>query len=299
MIWVLFGVVLGVVLFMPYGLEHRRKVIDDAAREHAPGRFAALSQGVTCYQWVGPARGPVVVAIHGLTTPGQVWTEVAEGLGRIGYRVLVYDLYGRGLSDAAPGAQDAGFFLRQLTDLLDHQKLEQDLTIMGYSMGGAIATAFAARHPERIKRLILLAPAGSGHVESGLARLIRQTPVAGDWLHLALFGRSLRHVTGPGPMAGTQLAQLHRQGFAPAVLSSLRGILRDPGAPLHRTIGRADIPVVALWGDSDQVVPLRGMGDLAQWNRNARQEVIAGAGHGMPYTHAAAVVAVLTDVLRG
>ena len=40
------------------------------------------------------------------------------------------------------------------------------------------------------------------------------------------------------------------------------------------------------------------LGNLAQWNRAARQEVIAGAGHGMPFTHAAAVMAVLKDVLR-
>ena len=298
MIWLFAILLLAGLAWWPFEAERRRRVIGEAERRTAPGKFAALSQGITHYRWLGPVRGPVVVAIHGLTTPSPVWADVGDGLGRIGYRVLVYDLYGRGLSDAPPGAQDAAFLDTQLTDLLADQGLGQELTLIGYSMGAAIATGFAARYPERVKRLILLAPAGVGHAETALARFIRRTPLLGDWLHLLLFGWMLRKTIAPGPLAAVQLAELVRQGFSPAVLASQRGVLQDPQEALHRAVGRADIPVVAIWGDKDEVVPLRGMGDLVQWNRSIRQEVVAGAGHGLPYTHGAAVIAVLTDVLR-
>ena len=140
MIWELLFV-LAIVAAVPFVLEARRKRIGAPERRASPGKSAVLSQGVTHYQWLGPVRGPIVVAIHGMATPSTVWTEVAEGLGSIGYRVLVYDLYGRGLSDAPNGAQDAPFFLRQLTDLLANQGVGQDLTVDDLATDRSLSTA--------------------------------------------------------------------------------------------------------------------------------------------------------------
>jgi pimeloyl-ACP methyl ester carboxylesterase len=304
MIWFLaLLVVLGGVATLPALMEARRTRPDP---KQAPGQFADLTQGRTHYQWIGPVRGPVVVAIHGLTTPSDVWTGVGAGLAGFGYRVLVYDLFGRGWSDRVEGRQDAEFFVRQLEDLLEDQGLTEDVTLVGYSMGGAIATAFAARHPERTTRLILLAPAGMGMVEDKIHRFMRQWPVIGDWLHgvyeparmraAILMGKSLASDV-PG-MEAVQLRETRRQGFFPAVLASRRGLLADRQAEEHRRIGREDVPVVAIWAEADAIIPISGLGTLAQWNRNARQEVVPGAGHGMVYTHANALLEVLRDVLR-
>ena len=292
--------ILATLAALPFVFEIRRNVIGDRERRGTPGKTAELTQGTTYYQWLGPVRGPIAVAIHDTTMPSAVWDEVAEGLGAIGYRVLVYDLYGRGLSDAPKGPQDRAFFIGQLTDLLADQGIGQDLTLIGYGLGGAIATAFAADQTERVKRLIMLAPLGIERTEDGLARFIRQTPLIGDWLFLMLYGKQLRKgvAAAPSRIGPEQLEELGRKGFLPAVLSSIRGIGQDRQEADHRAIGRADVPVVALWGQHDIVVPLSGLGTLAQWNRAARQEVIAGAGHGLPYTHAAEVIAVLKDVLR-
>lgn len=292
--------ILAILAALPFVFEIRRNVIGDRERRGTPAKTAELSQGTTYYQWLGPVRGPIAVAIHDTTMPSAVWDEVAEGLGAIGYRVLVYDLYGRGLSDAPKGPQDRAFFIGQLTDLLADQGIGQDLTLIGYGLGGAIATAFAADQTERVKRLILLAPLGIERTEDELARFIRQTPLVGDWLFLTMFGGQLRKgvAAAPSRIGPAQLEELGHKGFLPAVLSSLRGIGQGRQEADHRAIGRSDVPVVALWGQLDTVVPLAGLGTLAQWNRNARQEVITGAGHGLPYTHAADVMAVLTDVLR-
>lgn len=299
MTWVIL-VLLVVVAGFPFVWESRRKPIGEAERRGAPGGFASLSQGITYYQWLGPVRGPIAVAIHDMTMPSAVWDEVAAGLGAITYRVLVYDLYGRGLSDAPKGPQDRAFHIRQLTELLADQGLGQDLTLIGYGLGGAIATAFTADHPERVKRLILLAPLGLELKDAGLPRFIRQTPLIGDWLFMLLFGGELRKTVAAAPsrIGPAQIEELGHRGFLPAVLSSIRGIGQDRQEADHRAIGRADVPVVALWGQNDTVVPLSSLGTLAQWNRAARQEVIAGAGHGLPYTHAPEVMTVLKDVLR-
>ncbi|PWG18446.1 alpha/beta fold hydrolase [Salibaculum griseiflavum] len=303
--WVILTVLVAVIATLPQQAEARR-VPAEQMRDAAPGRFAKLSQGVTHYQWLGPVRGPVLVAVHGLTTPSPVFYAIARGLARLGYRVLVYDLYGRGYSDAPEGPQDREFFMRQLRDLLAHQELEDDLTLLGYSMGGAIATAFAAAHPGRMKRLILLAPAGMRLREDRLTEFCRVTPFIGDWVHAVIAQRRERRMLhrqlgqnfDVKGIIELQLSEYSGRGFLRSVLSSRRHMLDEVQEDEHRLLGREGVPVVGIWGEKDQVIPLSSLGMLTQWNRSVRQEVVQGAGHQMPYTHSDEVVGVLADILR-
>ena len=129
MSWVL--AILAVIAAAPFLREAARPRMGARARRDAPGSFVTLSQGVTHYRWLGARTGPVAVCVHGLTTPSPVWEAAAETLGQLGYRVLVYDLYGRGYSDRPRGTQDADFFARQLSDLLEDQGIEGAITLLG------------------------------------------------------------------------------------------------------------------------------------------------------------------------
>ena len=161
-------------------------------------------------------------------------------------------------------------------------------------MGGAIATAFAAENHHRLRRLILLAPAGMGHELGGLARWAVEWPVLGDWtFHMgypAAFRKGVEAERGtPTTVEGIhdlQLRQLDHRGFVRSVLASLRGTLRSSSEEQHREIARHRLPVTAVWGKQDRVIPLRAMGTLAQWNPAVRHVVVEGAGHGLPYSHA-------------
>ena len=287
----------------PFLREWRKPPMDAAARAAAPGKIARLSQGATHYRWTGPADGPVAVCVHGLTTPSQSWDGVAAHLAEAGFRVLTYDLYGRGYSGRPGGRQDRAFFLRQLDDLLAHLGVDGPITMLGYSMGGAIATAFAARHPGRLQRLILVAPAGMGHDLGTMARITRDVPGPGDWLMYVAFPRGHRKATEaerttattPPDIVDIQQAELDRRGFVPAVLASLRGMLNGDVEAEHRRIAAAGLPVVAIWGRADAVIPLSARDVLTRWNPRAHHVVIDGAGHGLPYTHAADVAAAIRD----
>ncbi len=295
MIWALVIAALAALAVVPLYQEAKRAPLSDVDRAAAPGRFVTLSQGQTYICWHGPTRGPVIVAVHGLTTPQAIFDPLAAALGRIGYRVLSYDLYGRGLSDRVPGPQDDAFFLRQLDDLLTQQGLDQDVTLMGYSMGGAIAAAFAAAQPHRTARVILLAPAGMALTEGRFWQAARRIPVLGDWLAGSLGASRLAAEASDDPALGAvQQTELRRRGYLPAILSSRRRFLSVSQQPAHRVLGRQDIPVVAIWGGQDRVIPLSALGLLAQWNRNTVQEVVADAGHALPWTHAQEI----TDILR-
>jgi pimeloyl-ACP methyl ester carboxylesterase len=250
-------------------------------------------------------NGPLIVCAHGLTTPSFVWEPLTKGLTAAGFRVLVYDLYGRGFSDRPEGVQDKVFFNRQLADLLVHLGIDIPFHLIGYSMGGAVATGYAATHPARVRRLVLLASAGMTRADAPLIRFIRDRGIAGKWLMLAAYPRKLRlsikaeqeaHDV-PDRISEGQTAQLMYQGFVPAVLSSLRGILRRPLEGEHMALRHSGLPVLALWGAEDDVIPASAMGQLAAWNRDVTHEVLEDAGHGLPYTHTDAVLAHITAFL--
>lgn len=289
----------------PVVREWRRAPMTDKIRQRADGRFVDLADGRVHYDWIGPADGPVMVCVHGLTTPSFVWRGVSAGLTAMGYRVLVYDLYGRGLSDRPRGRQDAAFFVSQLDDLLASQGVRGDITLLGYSMGGAIATAFAATVPDRIRQLILIAPAGCVPARQGSVRWVTDLPVLGDWLMLATFPRRHRHgveaerdlPSSVPDIVDRQLAELDYRGYVGAVLASLRGILSTPQDIEHAALCAKNVPILAIWGQDDTVIPAASMARLTDWNPNARHDVVQGAGHGLLYTHTDAVLAAVTTCL--
>lgn len=305
-----FLVAVGVAAFLalsawPFRAERRRPEISTDDRFRADGEFAHLSQGITRYKWYGPARGPYAIVVHGLTTPMEGMEATAEALGALGYRVLTYDLYGRGLSDAPKGKQTRAFFLQQLADLCEVHDLREDLTIVGYSMGAQIATAFAVVNPYVVKQVVLIAPAGIVTGESRFSRFCRRVPLLGDWMH-AMFGvrRHAKTIPNKGPnrkidtVLRAQRKQLDRRGYMPAILSSRRGILAETFEDEHRTLARKGIPVLAIWGRLDGVIPLRASATLCEWNRGARHEMIDDADHGLPYTHGEELQEALSAVIH-
>ena len=298
MIWVLICLLVLGVAFAPYIAERRRLVLDDDARADAPGAFIDLKHGRTHYRYFGPQSAPLAVCVHGLTTPSFVFEALADGLVAKGYRVLVYDHYGRGFSDRPTAAQDSSFFVSHLNELLEALGETESVLLIGYSMGGAISTAYTAAFEERVQRLVLLAPAGMGHQLGPIAKIIRMVPGLGGWLFMASYGRSHRKGTEKERTLNSavpfvvdrQQRELQYRGFLPSVLSSLRNGLRAHSRADHQSIHAAGTRVTAIWGAADDVIPLYCKDKMAGWNPEAEQVVVPEAGHSLPYTHPDAVL---------
>ena len=298
MIWVLICLLVLGVAFAPYIAERRRLVMDDDARADAPGAFIDLKHGRTHYRYFGPQSAPLAVCVHGLTTPSFVFEALADGLVAKGYRVLVYDHYGRGFSDRPTAAQDREFFVSHLDELLNALGEHEKFLLIGYSMGGAVAAAYTAAFAQRVRNLVLVAPAGMGHQLGPLANFIRVMPGIGDWLFMAGYGRSHRkgtekeralHSAVPF-VVDRQQRELQYRGFLPSVLSSLRNGLRAQAKADHQSIHEAGTKVVAIWGAADDVIPLDCKDKMAGWNPAAEQVVVPDEGHSLPYTHPDAVL---------
>ncbi|GKY86924.1 alpha/beta fold hydrolase [Sinisalibacter aestuarii] len=306
MTWLILLVPAAILLALPAILEAMRRPIDDRARDYAPGRFADLGQGRTHYQWHGGKSTHTIVLVHGLSSPSWVFSGLIRGLVQAGYRVLSYDLYGRGYSDRAAGRQTLAFHTAQLGALLDDLGVDEPVTLMGYSMGGAIAAQFAADQSDRVERLILLAPAGMEYRPGRLLKFAARTGPLGTWLW-GLFGGAMlrrgaqRDAQSPSVIADLphRIAQeLRHRGYLAAILSSERHTLSTPMEPVHREIAAMYIPTLAIWGEKDPVVPITAMGELTRWNRQAHHEVVPGAGHALAYTNPQEVNAAVRTFLR-
>ncbi|MCT8159056.1 alpha/beta fold hydrolase [Pseudoruegeria sp. SHC-113] len=306
MLWLgLFLLLAACVAGLPFWLERRRAGVQKRTALAGERRIGAEGARTLC-RWQGPVKGPVALCIHGLTTPQQAFDPLAPHLARMGFRVLTYDLPGRGGSEARAGEQDTAFFLAQLQEVLEAQGVEHCDLVIGYSMGGSIAAAFAADAPHRVGHLVLLAPAGLGLTLPRWQEIARDVPGLGDWLMLGVgrarlaqaFRTSAAAENAPPDILAAQLSALAQRGFLPAVLSSLRYALSEDGGPAQARLAEAGVPLLAIWGAQDAVIPKSALGRLAQINRAARQEVLETAGHGLPYTHADSIAAELRGFLR-
>lgn len=125
-----------------------------------------LKHGVCSYCIYGPAlensRG-LVVCIHGLTLASYVFTDIAASLAKKRFTVLTFDLFARGSSvlNDSRNILDDDFYVIQLRDLLQGLELfNSRITLLGASLGGGVAVSFCAQFPEKVERMILVAPVG-------------------------------------------------------------------------------------------------------------------------------------------
>jgi pimeloyl-ACP methyl ester carboxylesterase len=117
-------------------------------------RVAVGPVSLAVEEWPGPAKGPTAVCIHGLTANHTCWASVADVLSPA-HRLIAYDLRGRGESDKPDKGYSLVHHNEDLGGLLDHFGLKKAVLI-GHSLGAHIAVRFAAKHPERVARLVLV-----------------------------------------------------------------------------------------------------------------------------------------------
>ena len=73
--------------------------LNEQTRLSLPGQFIQLPNGITHFEIQGSLCAPVIVLVHGFSTPYYIWDPTFEALIAAGFRVLRFDLFGRGFSD--------------------------------------------------------------------------------------------------------------------------------------------------------------------------------------------------------
>jgi pimeloyl-ACP methyl ester carboxylesterase len=239
----------------------------------------------------GPRDAEAIVLIHGLGASLHTWEPWARDLSTT-HRVVRFDVPGHGLTgpDPADNYSDARS-LRLLHALLDSLRLDQ-VTLVGHSMGGRLAWSYAAEHPERIARLVLIAPDGFASpgfeydtpadvpAVLGVMRWVLPAPLLRANLTPAY--------SDPARLTDSVAGRYHDLMLVPgnrdALLSRLRQtVLTDPAPRLSRIAA----PTLLLWGEDDAMIPVQNAEDYRRLMPDASVVRLPGLGH-VPFEEAPA-----------
>jgi pimeloyl-ACP methyl ester carboxylesterase len=209
----------------------------------------------------GPRDAPAVILLHGFCASLDTWEPWAQVLSAR-YRVIRFDLPGFGLTGPDPtGDYSDAREMKILTGLMDQLGVAR-ATLVGNSMGGRIVWNFAALHPDRVTRLVLVSP--DGLPSPGFAYdHAPETPV---------IMRALQYVAPPRSLmkAGLDAAYARPEALSETTLTRYRDLLMAPGVRrailarmgqviLHDpapTLARIKVPTLLLWGEKDGVIPI-------------------------------------------
>jgi len=285
-------VIILLVLGVYLGADLRLKAMDEAARAAAPGAFVELTDGQIHYVWDGPGDGPVIVMVHGFSTPHFIYEQNVETLTEAGFRTLRFDHFGRGWSDRPSTEYDVDFYDRTLIELTEALDVKAPFGLVGLSMGGPITAEFAARHPERVNRLALLVPAGLDTAGTdGAAAALIATPLVGDWVW-RMFGKSLllgdsqydESARAPeNRLRGDVSVQFEYRGYLQALLSTLRHMPMSGRQATFEQLAATGIPVLAIYGDRDETVLVSSAEALGGLLPDGDIRIVEGGEHGLNY----------------
>ena len=188
------------------------------------------------------------------------------------FRLIVPFHPGFGPSADDPTIDDVHDFRRHYLDLFDELGLEE-LSLIGHSMGGWIAANFAADHPERVRRLVLVAPLGL-KVDEHPTQDVFSIPghELGTYLaaDLSVFEG---HV--PVPPTPEFLADGYRE-----MTSAARVLWARPyDLKLARWLHRLRMPTLILWGEADRMIPAGQAPVWAEHIPGAEVRILPGVGH--------------------
>jgi pimeloyl-ACP methyl ester carboxylesterase len=260
--------------------------LDDAARSAAQGAFVGVGRGLTHYERRGPSNGRTVVLIHGFSVPSFIWDPTFEHLAAAGFDVVRYDLFGRGYSDRPYVEYGMPLYLEQLQQLLDALRVS-NVDLIGLSMGGPIAAAFAVDFPERVRRLVLIAPIAAEPIDLGVFYRVAVLPGIGDRLFGLVGNQTLLQRIGADFFDQSHVdefreryyPQMEFRGFRRAILSTVRNGMLAGFEAVYSRLGQLDKRVLLIWGEADQTVPFEHSRRLRRLLPGAEFMALAGCGH--------------------
>ena len=255
-------------------------------------------------------KGEVVLLIHGLAGSSHTWRAVQPELAAT-HDVIAPDMLGHGESAKPMGDYSLGAFASVLRDFLAVLDVPS-ATIVGHSFGGGVAMQLAYQHPELCDRLVLVGSGGLGREVSWLLRVC--TLPGAEHLMPLIFprmvaeggnemGRAMKSVGLKTPRLNEMwrsYASLAGTADRKAFVRTIRGVI-EPGGQTVNALDRlylaAHLPTMIVWGEHDDIIPVKHAYNAHNAIPGSRLEILEGVGH-FPHAEAPELfLEVLTDFL--
>jgi pimeloyl-ACP methyl ester carboxylesterase len=237
-------------------------------------------------------KGETVLLLHGLAGSSRTWRAVLPELART-HDVIAPDLLGHGESAKPMGDYSLGAFASGLRDFLAALDVPS-ATIVGHSFGGGVAMQLAYQHPELCDRLVLVSSGGLGREVSWLLRLL--TLPGAEQLMPLMFprliadrGEDVGRLLGRIGLRSPHLAEMWR-AYASlagaenrrAFVRTIRGVIEPGGqtvSALDRLYLAAHLPTLIVWGNKDDIIPVKHAAAAHEAIPGSRLAMLAGVGH--------------------
>lgn len=249
-----------------------------APRHTEPVRTAQrVDAGEVTLRVVRGGRGIPVIMLHGYGESLMSWRGVFDRVAAVADAIAL-DLPGFGLSDKPSTGYHNDRMAAAVLGAMDSLGLPEAV-LVGHSMGGAVALSIALRAPQRVRGLVLLAPAVSASgwtlpIPSDSAR-------TSDWLRRAVAGYETMRPRFTGPhdpswLAETDSALSYTPAADPAYVVALQAVLREFDFDYLSRSQAAGlrIPTLLIWGEFDPTVPPAVGRALAATIPAARLEIL-------------------------
>lgn len=249
------------------------------------GEVAGLPQRIHYHD---QGEGQAVIFLHGAGGGASGYSNFKGNypeFAQAGYRTIVPDLIGYGLSSKPDLPQyDLDLFIAGIKGLVDGLGLQR-VTLLGNSLGGAVALGYALAHPDDVARLILMAPGGVEDLDTYLAM-----PGIANMFAIYKSGK-----TGAEAMRAVMTMQLfdpslltdeiinERAPIAATQTQAARSILKVPN--MTEQLHALRCPVFGYWGVNDQFNPVSGTMKLMDNCPQARMVLVNRCGHWVQVEH--------------
>ncbi|MGH8429191.1 MAG: alpha/beta fold hydrolase [Solimonas sp.] len=253
------------------------------------GQYVTLKNGYRIH-YQDQGQGPVLVFLHGSGNGASGYSNFKGNypeLAQAGYRCIVPDLIGFGYSDKPDDVEyPLSFFVDCLKQTLAAIGVSK-VTIVGNSLGGAVALGYALAHPADVERLVLMAPGGLNELPDYLAMPGMQAMFAlygsGKPVTEALMKEFFIKAFVVDPSCVTDALVHERAEMAKLQNPQVIKTLKVP--VMTERLGEIACPVLTLWGLNENMMPDSGILRLAKSLKNGRMVLVPNCGHWVMIEH--------------
>lgn len=255
-------------------------------------------------------KGKPVVLIHGWPLSREMWEYQLGPLVESGHRVVKYDRRGFGKSSKPWNGYDYDTLAADLNELMEQLDL-RDVTLVGFSMGGGEVARYIGKYgQDRLERIALVSSVTpymkkTDDNEEGVDQLVFDEMLEGikedriDFLND--FGKTFFGVGFLSkPVSNALLGYYRDLASKASARSTIEAAKAFAGTDFRDDLAKVSVPTIIIHGDADKTVPIEASAErTAKMIPHAEYAVLAGAPHGLFYTHKEDFNKILIDFANG